>query len=113
MKDQILDYFGDSKNQFEKNARIVRIRTFYFEWKARVYAARLKEANIPCFISNANAITALPMGGSGGIGLHIKETDTKAALKIIEELDHNMIKEVEEDFREADLEEIEFQISNR
>lgn len=108
MKEQILDYFGDNEDQFEKNARIVIIRTFYFESEARLYAARLKEASIPCFISNANTVTAFPMG-NGGIGLHVKQKDAKNAREIVEQLDQNNNMDVNEDFRDADLEDIEYQ----
>ena len=84
MDQQILDYFEG----FEENTRIVPLKYFFFESEAHLYAARLKEAGIPCFISNANIMTVLPLGGGGGIGLHIREADLPEASRIAARLDY-------------------------
>lgn len=105
MKNQILDYFGDS---FDEGTKIVTVKYFYFESEARLNAARLKKEGINCFVSNTNAITAFPLA-EGGIGLHVKEKDLERATEIVMEMHENKISEPDQDFNEADLDEIEYQ----
>ena len=106
MDQQILDYFGE----FEESTRIVPVKYFFFESEARLYAARLKEAGIPCFISNANVMAVLPLGGGGGIGLHIREADLADASRIVARLDHQKANGSRNDtFHDADLDDIEYQ----
>jgi len=92
----------------EKDGKIVVIKHFFLESEARLYAARLKEANIPSFISNANIMTALPLGGGGGIGLNVREQDIPQAQRIIAQLDLQRQQAPEENYREADEEEIAY-----
>ena len=106
MEDEILDYFGD--DEFYKG-RIIAIKYFYFESQARLYAARLKGAGIRSFVSNANTITAFPLG-EGGIGLHIREDDTKDAVHIIREMDqNNRIGPQNVSYHDADKDDIEYE----
>lgn len=105
MRNQILDYFGDS---YDEDTKIVTVKYFYFESEARLNAARLKKEGINCFVSNTNSITAFPLA-EGGIGLHVKENDLEKATQIVLEMHENKIAEPELDFHEADLEEIEYQ----
>jgi len=107
MEDQLLDYFGA---QYDPNVRIVTVKNFQFESLASLYAARLEQAGIDCFVSNANTITAFPIG-TGGIGLHVKARDQEQALQLIAEMDANQVAPLEEDFREAGHEEIAYQKS--
>ena len=88
MRDDILDYFGDFDDLFDKDTKVVAVKFFYFESEARVYAARLKQAGIKNFISSSHVSSMLPMG-EGGIGLHVKEEDQQQALEIIHQLDNN------------------------
>ena len=105
MEDSILDHFGE----FDENIRIVVARYFHFESEAYLYAARLKEADIACFISNSNMGTALPLG-AGTISLHVKENDLLLASQIIQDLDQQKTGEKGADtFRDADLGEIKYQ----
>lgn len=105
MEDKILDYF----DEFDENIRIVVAKYFHFESEAYLYAARLKEADIPCFISNGNMGTALPLG-SGAISLHVKESDLLAASKIIRGLDNRKaVERTEDSFHDADLADIQYQ----
>jgi len=105
--DGLLDYFGE----FDPDTRIVVVKHCYQETVAHLYAARLKAAGIPCFISNANTITALPLG-AGGIGLHIRERDLQEALAVITRLDRQLEQAPQEQsFHEADLDEIRYQES--
>jgi len=105
MEERILDYFGD----FEQEGRIVAVKHFFLESEAHLYAARLREADIPHYISNANIMTALPLGGGGGIGLHIREKDLSEASRIIARLDYQKQHgSTEEAYHEADAEDIEY-----
>jgi hypothetical protein len=92
---------------FEDGVNIVVIRHFFAESQARLYAAQLKDAGIPSFISNANIMAALPLGGGGGIQLHIKASDAVAAQRVISRLDFQARKEQEEQsFHDATKEDI-------
>lgn len=105
MEERVLDYFGD----FDKESRIVAVKHFFLESEAHLYAARLREAGIPHYISNSNIMTALPLGGGGGIGLYIREKDLPEASRIIARLDYRQQHgKPEEAYHEADAEEIEY-----
>ncbi|MEQ8704473.1 MAG: hypothetical protein RIC19_11165 [Phaeodactylibacter sp.] len=105
MEEQILDYFGS----FEEGSRIVAARHFFRASEAYLYAARLREAGIPHYISNTNIMTALPLGGGGDIGLHVRAQDLEETTRIIARLDFQKEQETENDFRDADLDDIEYQ----
>ena len=108
MENEILDYFAD--NEYYKG-RIIAIKYFYFESQASLYAARLREADIRCFVSNVNTITAFPMG-DGGIGLHIREKDSEEAIQIIRQLDKNNLEDgTDFSFRDADEDDIQYFIN--
>ncbi|MFK7932508.1 MAG: DUF2007 domain-containing protein [Saprospiraceae bacterium] len=103
--DTPLDYF----DEFEATGvKVVVARYFYTDSEAYIYAARLREAGINCFVSNSHAIAAVPLG-NGGIGLHVRETDLSAALTLIKEVDQQS--PAEQDFRDADHAEIEYERS--
>lgn len=93
---------------FQPTDRIVVIKHFFSESEAHIYAARLKQADIPCFISNANIMTALPLGGGGGIGLHVREQDLSLAQRIVSQLDFQHNADYEENYRDADEAEIAY-----
>ncbi|MEL7020611.1 MAG: hypothetical protein AAGK47_03310 [Bacteroidota bacterium] len=88
--------------------KVVAARYFYTPSEAYIYAARLREAGLYCFVSNSHAMAAVPLGSSG-IGLHVRASDLAAAAKLMHEIDHQPIPEP--DFREADHAEIEYQRS--
>lgn len=92
----------------EQNDKIVVIKHFFSESEARLYAARLKEVDIPSFISNANIMTALPLGGGGGIGLNVREKDAGQAQRIVAQLDLQRQQNLNDDYREVDEEEIAY-----
>ncbi|MEM9919990.1 MAG: hypothetical protein AAF990_17985 [Bacteroidota bacterium] len=111
MSEEILDHFSDFEDQFEAGTKIVVAKYFYFESEARLYAARLKEAGIKSFISNANIISVMPLG-EGGIGLHIKEDDLPSALPIIRKMDQrNTRDETDLSYHDADKEDIAYEKS--
>ena len=103
MKEDLLDYFEDS---FDARTRVDTVRHYAFEREARLYEAGLKNAGIPCFLSNANVNTAFPLGG-GDIGLHVRRRDRPAAEEVLRAMEANLT--AEQDFREADEEDIAFE----
>lgn len=107
MEDNILDFFPEDQEPYK--GQIIIIKFFYFETPARLYAARLKEANIPSFVSNTS--TNIPFG-NGSIALHIREEDQEKAAHIIHQLDkRNLLNEgaEEESFHDADHDDIAYQ----
>jgi hypothetical protein len=105
MDERVLDYFGE----FEEGSRIVAVKHFFLESQAHLYAARLREAGIPHYISNANIMTAIPLGGGGGIGLHVRASDLAEASRIVARLDYqNEHRRGDEDYHDADEEDIEY-----
>jgi len=103
--DTPLDYFGE----FETTGiKVVVARYFCTDSEAYLYAARLREAGIDCFVSNSHTIAAVPLG-NGGIGLHVRATDLAAALQLIKEIERQP--PTEQDFRDANLAEIEYERS--
>lgn len=101
----------DHSDGFGEDGRIVVVKKFFFESQAHLYAARLKEAGIPNFISNANMMTALPLIEGGGIGLHVREADLPDAARIIARLDYQAQNPdpAGESFHDAGHDEIAFQ----
>lgn len=105
MGDGILDYFG----AFDEEVKVVAIKHFFLESEAHLYAARLKEAGIAHFLTNANTMTTLPLADQS-IDLFVRETDLQAAMAVIARMDYQKSRPAaEQSFREADLEEIEYQ----
>ena len=98
-----LDYFGD----FEENVRVITIRYFSFPPEASLYAARLREAGIRCFLSNTNSVTMLPLE-QPGIGLHIREEDREGAQAILRDIDRQLREAPTASYHDADEEEIEY-----
>lgn len=103
MKEDLLDHFGDS---FDTRTRVVALRHYAFEQEARLYEVGLKNAGIPCFISNANTNTAFPLGG-GDIRLHVRGRDQARADALLRDMEANLT--AEQDFRDADQEDIAFE----
>ncbi|MCB0630613.1 MAG: hypothetical protein KDD15_12790 [Lewinella sp.] len=101
--DNPLDYF----DEFEENVQVIAIRYFSFTSEASLYAARLREAGIRCFISNTNSVTMLPLE-QPAVGLHIREEDRKAVLLLLQEIDGQMVSQPEDSFHDADEEEIAY-----
>lgn len=90
----------------QNDQRLLLLRNFMQESLANLYAARLRQDGIPCFLSNQNAHAAIP-GGLTGIGLHIKAADQVRAAELLRLLDQQL--QSEEDFHDADQEDIAFQ----
>ncbi len=103
----ILDYSG----QFGQEDKVIIIKYFAFESQAHIYAARLKEEGIPCFVSNTHVGTALPLGGSANVALHVKTHDAEVAQVLLDQMDYQQRTGEGQDFREATLEDIEYEKS--
>ncbi len=99
MDDTILDFFED-----DPNVKVVVIKTFYWESKAYLYAARLKEAGIPSFISNSNINSVLHID-VGGIKLNVRAIDVDTAAEIVKKMDEAQ-KDENESFHDADKDDI-------
>lgn len=97
-----------AQQSFRKNVKYVIARRFIAEPIAALYAAKLKSEGVACFISNSNTGTLIPFA-NGGIILHVPEHEYDDAMEIIRELDSNANRRQEEDFRDADLEDIEYE----
>ncbi|MEN0006913.1 MAG: hypothetical protein AAF798_22365 [Bacteroidota bacterium] len=88
--------------------RIIVVRYFTFESEARLYAARLKEAELPHFLSNANMNNTLPLS-PGGVGLHVKQKDKEEALRILVSVDElRQQTAATETYHEADHDDIAY-----
>jgi hypothetical protein len=90
---------------FKKGVKVIIAKRFLHESLAEIYKAKLAEKDIKSFISNANTSTMIPFVG-GGFTLHIDEADKDDVLKIVTKLDQNFENPVEQDFRDADMEDI-------
>ncbi len=77
----ILDYFDELARH---NARTAVVGYFYFDFEAQVAAARLRDAGIPCYVSNAISATQLP-SASPSIGVHVLEADLARAKAVLSE----------------------------
>lgn len=93
--------------KFETNVKFVIIRNFIHPAEARIYEVRLLEAGIRCFLSNTNTSQLLPFS-DGGIALHVAKHMLEDAREVIHQLDIEASLPADDDFREADLDDIEF-----
>lgn len=101
----ILDYTAP----FGPDDKVIILKYFAAESQAHIYAARLKEEGIACFVSNSHVGTILPLGGSANIALHVKATDGERAGEILAQMDYQQRTGSEQDFRDANLEDIEYE----
>jgi hypothetical protein len=66
----------------EKHAPMVRIRRYTNLPEAQVAAAKLRQAGLHCFLSNANTAATLPFESSI-LGLYVRETDWEEAVDVL------------------------------
>ena len=66
--------------------KIITVKQFANEIKARLYHHKLEEEGIPSIITNAISSSLFPIG-AGTISLQIRKEDKKRAKKIIKQLD--------------------------
>ena len=55
---------------------------------ANLARTRLEAAGIPCFLSNENLVSLMPLYSpiTGGVRLHVRQSDAEAALEILRSL---------------------------
>ncbi|NJL76831.1 MAG: DUF2007 domain-containing protein [Saprospiraceae bacterium] len=85
---EILDYFEDA-------TEVIVVRYFAFDSQAQLYAARLREAEIPYFLSNNLTGSMLPLSGYANIALHVKTQDLVQVHQLLTEMDDNARRENE------------------
>lgn len=85
---------------------MITIRKFVSLQKAELFAAALRDRGIPAVINHSHLSSLLPIGE---ISLSIPESAEEEARHILDEMELNEVQEVEEDFREADLDDIYYQ----
>lgn len=96
-----------SGHQYKEDVKVVILRRYEHLAKVNICAARLREAGIPCFISNANTSTILPFMEDGYV-LHVNAEDTEAARAIVENLERQWREPQNDDYREADHDDIAY-----
>ena len=64
---------------------IVFLESFYEPMAANLARTRLEAAGIPCFLSNENLVSLLPLYSpiTGGVRLFVRQRDAEAALEIL------------------------------
>ena len=92
----------------EDDYKVVIVRRFYFESKAQLYAARLKDEGIYSFISNRHTGIMLPVG-SAPFALHVRSDMLIEAKDIIHEMDSLESSIPEESFVDASQGDIDYQ----
>ncbi len=87
---------------------MVLLKKFYSSTETSLYQARLNEVGIDSFLSNSNVTGLMPFG-DGGYHLHVRAADLEEATKIVNQLDKQNQTPLDEDFRDATMEDIEYQ----
>ena len=104
-----MDTKSSGRSGFSADTQVVTIKYFFFASEAELYAARLRNEGVRCFVSNVNGSTALPVG-TAGIGLHVRAEDAQLAARIVAQLDQMKRKRPDDvSFHDADHEDIEFE----
>ena len=64
---------------------VVFLESYYEPMAANLARTRLEAAGIPCFLSNENLVAMMPLYSpiTGGVRLHVRESDAVAALEIL------------------------------
>lgn len=64
---------------------IVFLESFYEPMAANLARTRLEAAGIPCFLSNENVVSLLPLYSpiTGGVRLYVRRQDAEAALDLL------------------------------
>lgn len=85
---------------------MITVKKFTSLQRAELYAAALRNQGIPAVVNNALLSMLLP---AGEISLSVPKSQIDNALNIIRELEINEDLKAEEDFTEADLEDIYYE----
>jgi hypothetical protein len=64
---------------------IVFLESFHEPMAANLARTRLEAAGSPCFLSNENLVSLMPLYSSitGGVRLHVRQSDAEAALELL------------------------------
>jgi hypothetical protein len=64
---------------------VVFLESYYEPMAANLARTRLDAAGIPCFLSNENLVSLMPLYSpvTGGVRLHVRQGDAEAALEIL------------------------------
>ena len=67
---------------------VVFLESFYEPMAANLARTRLEAAGIPCFLSNENLVSMMPLYSpiTGGVRLHVRQSDAVAALEVLSEV---------------------------
>ena len=67
---------------------VVFLESYYEPMAANLARTRLEAAGIPCFLSNENLVSMLPLYSpiTGGVRLHVRLADAEAALEVLREV---------------------------
>ena len=67
---------------------VVFLESYYEPMAANLARTRLEAAGIPCFLSNENLVSMLPLYSpiTGGVRLHVRQADAEAALAVLREV---------------------------
>ena len=67
---------------------VVFLESYYEPMAANLARTRLEAAGIPCFLSNENLVSLLPLYSpiTGGVRLHVRLHDVEAALAVLREV---------------------------
>jgi len=96
-----------SENEFKEGVKVMLIKRFVFSNEAYLAAASLKAAGIKCFVGNSTMGTLVPFS-EGSFTLHINQTDQAAAIALLADFENSTAIE-DEDFRDANKEDIEYE----
>ena len=67
---------------------VVFLESYYEPMAANLARTRLEAAGIPCFLSNENLVSMLPLYSpiTGGVRLHVRLADAETALEVLREV---------------------------
>ena len=88
--------------------QIITVRKFYDSVTAEIYAAKLRDEGVSFHLRDGNIANILHLA-TQSIRLEIHAKDREWVERILSELDQLHRSEPDEDFREADQEEIQYQ----
>ena len=97
-----------AESAFHRNVKVVIAKRFVDPALASIVQARLEQEGISSFLSNSNTSQLIPFN-EGGVILHVNETDLEEVHKIIRNIESELSNPVDDDFRDADMEEIMYQ----
>ncbi|OGX85447.1 putative signal transducing protein [Hymenobacter glacialis] len=67
---------------------VIFLESYYEPIAANLARTRLEAAGIPCFLSNENLVSIMPLYSpiTGGVRLHVRQRDAEAAIAVLSEV---------------------------